>query len=432
MVNYSCDSCGKEFSQKSHYDSHKRRKKPCKKKLNKIELLESKVIELETKINKININSDDIIDNKLHVDLINININSDNIIDKKLHVDLNNINEKNKNTENNLYYKDDTISIYNNDCLKGIDNLINIGKKIELTITSPPYFNVKDYVEYENYQQYLLFLEQLFTKIFILTKPGRFCCVNISNILIKRKNRNSESIRIPLAFHFVSLMEKIKWQFIEDIQWIKPEGAAKNRNGGFFQHRQPVAYKPNIINEYILVFKKPSDKLIDQVVRSYNALDSFNSKVLGKYERSNVWRINPETRSKHPAPYPLTLSDKLVQYYSFVNDIILDPFMGSGTTALSCKKYNRKCIGFEIHSKYIDIFNERVKTIIPLTLETKICININEFKGLTDEEKKKKLNKYNKKFLISLYNNNSDIQYINQTKSILINVLCNKLLTFNT
>ena len=49
-------------------------------------------------------------------------------------------------------------------------------------------------------------------------------------------------------------MEKIGWKFIEDIIWLKPEGSAKNRNGGFFQHRQPVAYKPNIVNEYIFIF----------------------------------------------------------------------------------------------------------------------------------------------------------------------------------
>ena len=228
------------------------------------------------------------------------------------------------------------------------------------------------------------------------------CCVNISNILIARKNRNSESKRIPLAFHFVILMEKIKWQFLEDIIWEKPEGAAKNRNGGFFQHRQPVAYKPNIVNEYILVFKKPSSNLIDKVVRSYSVLDSINSRINDKYERSNIWKINPETKSDHPAPYPLELVNNLIKYYSFVGDTVFDPFMGSGTTAVSSFKLNRKCIGFEIHSNYIDLVKSRLHNIKPNKLETKVTLNENEYKNLSKQELKKKLNKFSKNFLIEI------------------------------
>ena len=56
------------------------------------------------------------------------------------------------------------------------------------------------------------------------------------------------------------------WVFIDDIVWVKPEGAAINRNGGFYQHRKPVAYKPNIVSETIFIFQKPADFLIDKVV----------------------------------------------------------------------------------------------------------------------------------------------------------------------
>lgn len=331
-------------------------------------------------------------------------------------------------SENKLYYNKKDILIYNEDCITGIDKLIKSKKQIHLTITSPPYFNVKDYVEYENYKKYLLFLESLFTKIYTITRPGRICCVNISNILIIRKNRNSESKRIPLAFHFVLLMEKIKWEFLEDIIWVKPEGAAKNRNGGFYQHRQPVAYKPNVVNEYIFVFKKPSPHLIDKVVRSYNALDSLNSKVEDGYERSNVWKINPETRGKHPAPYPIALTDKLIQYYSFTGDTILDPFMGSGTTALSAIKYNRKCIGFEIHSKYIDMFKERASEVQPMSLISRIDLNKEEYVELSKEEALEKILKHNKKFLHAVCKNNS-IDFKGELKKELANGIYTKLFT---
>lgn len=299
-------------------------------------------------------------------------------------------------------------AVYNCDCLDGLNKLISDNVEIELTVTSPPYFNVKDYVVYDNYKKYLEFLKDVFTKIMRITKPGRLCAVNISNILITRENRNSESRRIPLSFHFVSLMEEIGWEFLEDIVWVKPEGAAKNRNGGFFQHRQPVAYKPNVVNEYVFVFKKPSGFLIDKVVRSYDSLVSENSRVEGEYERSNVWKINPKTNSKHPAPYPIELTDKLIRYYSFVGDTVLDPFFGSGTTGLSCKKLNRNCIGFEIHSKYIDMYMKSIKKITPNCINSELKLKQDDFENLTAEECTKKLNKISKKVLYDILKSTYD------------------------
>lgn len=320
-------------------------------------------------------------------------------------------------------YNNNNNTIYNCDCLLGLDKLIKEKKEIELTITSPPYFNVKDYVNYENYKKYLQLLKKVFIKILKLTKPGRLCVVNISNILIIRESRNSESRRIPLSFHFVSLMEEIGWQFMEDIIWLKPEGAAKNRNGGFYQHRQPVAYKPNVVNEYVFVFKKKSKHLIDQVVRSYNSLDALNSKVVGQYERSNVWKINPKTRSKHPAPYPIELTDRIVRYYSFVGDTIIDPFFGSGTTGLSCKKYNRKCIGFEIHEKYIEIFKNDILKIIPHKLIDTLKLDKEEYKDLTEEERIKKIMKHPKKMLYDIVKNIIPDVKSNNSKKLLAKIL---------
>lgn len=189
------------------------------------------------------------------------------------------------------------------------------------------------------------------------------CVVNISTIIQPRISRNHESRRIPLPFHFVNIMEDIGFKFLEDIIWVKPEGSAKNRNGGFLRHRQPVAYKPNVINEYIFVFQKPMKGLIDKIVRSYTGEIKEKSLVEDGYERTNVWYMNQETKSKHPAPFPKELSDKLIKYYSYVGDTVLDPFMGSGTTALSCKTMNRNYIGFEIHEKYINIANDRLNKI---------------------------------------------------------------------
>ena len=212
--------------------------------------------------------------------------------------------------------------------------------KIHLTITSPPYFNVKDYVNYPSYEEYLDILRKVFREILVKTENGRMCCVNISNILISREKRSAESSRIPLAFHFVSLMEGLGWKFIEDIVWLKPEGSAKNRNGGFYRHRKPVAWKPNIVNEYIFVFQKPG-KSIDAVVKGQT------HKVEGSYERTNVWKINTVCTPDHPAPFPPELVRRLVEYYSYPNETVLDPYSGTGTTCRVAKSLARNAIGIE-------------------------------------------------------------------------------------
>jgi DNA modification methylase len=171
---------------------------------------------------------------------------------------------------------------------------------------------------------------------------------------VPREKRSKQSYRIPLPYYFVPMMEKIGFEFLEDIIWKKPEGAAANRNGGFFRSRKPIAYKPNIVTEYILVFKKKSNSLIDKVLKN-------NSLVDDGYERSNVWEIQPKTKSKHPAPFPDEIADKLIKYYSYESDIVYDPFMGSGTTAKMAKSNKRNYIGSEISSEYCEIIKQRLE-----------------------------------------------------------------------
>lgn len=254
-----------------------------------------------------------------------------------------------------------SIEIINEDCLIGLKKINEVC--VDLTWTSPPYYNAKSYSEWNTYQDYLDFLENVFSEIYRITKEGRMCVVNLSPVIVQRESRAHESKRLAIPFHFFSIMEKMGWKYIDDIVCVKPEGAAINRNGGFFQHRKPVAYKPNLVSETILVFQKPAKFLIDKIVRSYKDEVLEKSLVLEEYERSNVWLINPETKSKHLAPYPEKLSDNIIKYYSFYGDLILDPFLGSGTTLVSCKKYGRNGIGFEIHKEYVDMSKTRLDNV---------------------------------------------------------------------
>lgn len=253
------------------------------------------------------------------------------------------------------------MELINNCCIKHMKGMES--ESVHLTVTSPPYYNAREYSQYESYEKYLDFLSECFTEVFRVTKAGRMCVVNISTVIEPRSGRNAESQRLAIPFHFVVLMERIGWKFLEDIIWVKPEGAAKNRNGGFFRHRTPVAYKPNVVNEYVFVFQKPAPFLIDKILKEYRKIGCDSSLVLGVYERSNIWHINPETSlsSKHSAPYPLELAHKCVQYYSFEGDVVFDPFLGSGTTGVAAKSIGRDFIGVEVDEQYFLTAQKRIQ-----------------------------------------------------------------------
>lgn len=235
--------------------------------------------------------------------------------------------------------------IYGEDCRKTMGQMPN--DFIDLTITSPPYFNARDYSQYDSVKAYMSEMACIFREVFRVTKPSRMVIVNISPVLVSRSKRSEQSYRIPLPFYFVPMMEDLGFEFLEDIIWEKPEGSTPNRNGGFFKNRKPIAYKPNIVTEYVFVFKKPAAFLIDKVLRN-------ESLVLGDYERTNIWRINPETKSWHPAPFPEKLAELCIKYYSYENDIVYDPFGGSGTVGKVSKKLNRNFILSEKNVSYAE------------------------------------------------------------------------------
>ena len=144
------------------------------------------------------------------------------------------------------------------------------------------------------------------------------------------------------------------WEFIDDIVWEKPESSVKNRNAGFLQHRKPLAYKPNAVTEYLMVYRKETDKLIDWNIRQYDRKTVDESKVEDGYETSNIWEIAPKYDKVHSAVFPVELCRRVVKYYSFKGDLVFDPFAGSGTFGRVAKSLNRFFFLTEQEPKYFD------------------------------------------------------------------------------
>lgn len=239
---------------------------------------------------------------------------------------------------------------------------------IHLTFTSPPYYNARDYTIYQSYEEYLDFLTDIFAETHRVTKEGRFFVLNTSPVIVPRISRSHSSKRYAIPYDLHPRLTEIGWEFIDDIIWTKPDYAAKNRNGGFFQHRKPLGYKANSVTENVMVYRKKTDKLIDWNIRQYDKETVDTSKVLGNYEKTNLWHINPATDKVHPAVFPAELAARIVQFYSFKGDLVFDPFGGSGTMGQVSLTHERYFLLCEKESAYV----ERAKHLIDTTLFTHV------------------------------------------------------------
>lgn len=242
--------------------------------------------------------------------------------------------------------------VVNDDVLNVLKNVPD--ESIHLTFTSPPYYNARDYSIYPSYQDYLEFLDNVFKETHRITKEGRFLIVNTSPIIIPRVSRSHSSKRYPIPFDLHPYLVKQGWEFIDDIVWLKPETSVKNRIGGFMQHRKPLGYKPNSVTEYLMVYRKQTEKLLDWNMRSYGQKTVEASKVADGYETTNVWKIDPCFDKIHSAVFPVELCKRVIQYYSYKGDLVFDPFAGSGTVGKTAKSLSRY---FFLTEKEIAYFN---------------------------------------------------------------------------
>lgn len=227
-------------------------------------------------------------------------------------------------------------------------------ESVHLTFTSPPYYNARDYSIYPSYEAYLRFLEEVFQETYRITKEGRFLIVNTSPVIVPRISRAHSSKRYPIPFDIHHFLVEMGWEFIDDIIWQKPEYSVKNRVGGFQQHRKPLAYKPNTTTEYLMVYRKQTEKLIDWNIRQYSQEIVEQSKVADGFETTNVWQIHPKSDKVHSAIFPVDLCKRVVEYYSFKGDLVFDPFGGSGTLGRTVKSLGRNFFLTEKEQKYFE------------------------------------------------------------------------------
>ncbi|MGI0407234.1 DNA-methyltransferase [Helicobacter himalayensis] len=221
------------------------------------------------------------------------------------------------------------------------DNRITLNKiqdkQIQLIFTSPPYYNARLYSDYTSYQKYLESMQKTLKQCYRILEDGRFILINVSPIITKRAGREFESIRYPIHFDFHRILLNSGFYFIDEIIWIKPEYSVPNRVAGYLQTKKPLSYKPNCITESIMVYRKDFAFLLDKNIKAYDK----NLKNDDEVDSTNCWYINPKSDKNHPAVFPEELCQKVLKYYSFKNDVVRDPFAGSGTFGKVAIKMNR-------------------------------------------------------------------------------------------
>ncbi|RMG26176.1 MAG: site-specific DNA-methyltransferase [Methanobacteriota archaeon] len=266
----------------------------------------------------------------------------------------------------------------------GLGDSVNLldempAESVDLIFTSPPYYNARpEYSEYAEYDEYLFKMRQIIRRCHRVLMEGRFFVINVAPVLIRRASRNQSSRRIAVPFDLHKIFIEEGYDFIDDIIWVKPEGAgwATSRGRRFAADRNPLQYKAVPVTEYILVYRKQTDLLIDWFLRNHPDRDVVQaSKIPDGYERTNVWKINPETRSRHPAAFPSELAEKVIRYYSFIGDVVLDPFAGSGTVGRVASELKRRFVLFDNNPDYIDIIREDIATWKNVNLHDVMWIN---------------------------------------------------------
>lgn len=238
-------------------------------------------------------------------------------------------------------------------------------KSVDLIFTSPPYYNARpEYSDYITYEDYLLKMRKVIQNCHRVLNDGRFFVMNISPVLIRRSSRSEASKRIAAPFDVHRLFIEEGFDFIDDIIWVKPEGAgwATGRGRRFAADRNPLQYKAVPVTEYILVYRKKTDKLIDWNIRTHPDQEAVKkSKINDDYEATNIWKIHPAHSKSHPAIFPDALVERVVKYYSFIGDVVLDPFAGIGTVGRVATKLDRRFVLIELNKGYLDIIRREVK-----------------------------------------------------------------------
>jgi len=218
---------------------------------------------------------------------------------------------------------------------------------LHLMVTSPPYNVTKKYDEDLSLQEYLQLLRNVFSETYRVLVHGGRACINVANL--------GRKPYIPLSDFVSRIMLEIGFYMRGEIIWSKGAAAGVSMAWGSWQSASNPVLRDT--HEYILVFCKGTFER-----KKIEGKENTIAKEQFMEWTKSVWTMNTESAKKigHPAPFPIELPYRLIQLYTYKGDIVLDPFMGSGSTAIAALKSDRKYVGYDIDAEYIQLAEERI------------------------------------------------------------------------
>ncbi|WP_038056063.1 DNA methyltransferase [Thermodesulfobacterium hydrogeniphilum] len=234
---------------------------------------------------------------------------------------------------------------------------------IDLVVTSPPYWHIKDYgapgqIGYgQSLHEYLKDLYRVWKECYRVLKPGRRLCINIGDQFARSIIYGRYKV-IPLHAEFIAQCEDIGFDYMGSIIWQKK--TTMNTTGGanvMGSYPYPSNGMIEIDYEFILIFKKfgKSEKIPKEIKEK-----SKLTKEEWKEYFCGHWYFGGARQIEHEAMFPEELPKRLIKMYTFVGDTVLDPFLGSGTTVKAALNLNRNAIGYEINGKFLDVIKEKL------------------------------------------------------------------------
>jgi DNA modification methylase len=221
---------------------------------------------------------------------------------------------------------------------------------VHLMVCSPPYNASKAYDQDLNLEEYLGFLKRVWEETYRVLVPGGRACINVANL--------GRKPYIPLHSYIIEQMRHTGYLMRGEIIWNKAASSSPSTAWGSWRSAANPVLRD--VHEYILVFSKSNFR------RAPHKGESTITKEAFLEWTKSVWTFPAVSARKvgHPAPFPEELPHRLIQLFTFMGDIVLDPFAGSGTTCLAANRDGRGYIGYEINPDYVQLANRRIENLI--------------------------------------------------------------------
>ncbi|MEM0465268.1 MAG: site-specific DNA-methyltransferase [Candidatus Pacearchaeota archaeon] len=246
-----------------------------------------------------------------------------------------------------------------------IGNCINMPEiangSVHLIVTSPPYFNAPfDYKNlFKSYEEFLTVLQKVAKESFRVLAEGRIFVLNIDDMLV-----NGD--KFPIVADAIKIFQEAGFRYRDRIIWKKPEGYLRisRRSGVILQNPYPMYFYPDNLLESIIIFQKGKFdyKSISKELREKSKLDT--KEIQSKKWYMTLWEMNNvmpnQVLEKDIAAFPEELPYRAIKLFSYVGEIVLDPFVGSGTTMKVARELGRNSIGIEIKRSLIPIIKEKL------------------------------------------------------------------------